>query len=145
HYLDSVAINHNAVGRGYETFGNATAETVIRKLEADDVSREWYRPWPPDQTFTWSMRDNVNYQPTGALSVLDWSARHAKELLRGFYQTGYNSWQKGLNEKPYAYIIPASQPDRLRVVQMINRLRNQRIEVSRLQTAVDLAEGRFAA
>ena len=33
HYLDSVAINHNAIGRGYETFGNATAETVVRKLE----------------------------------------------------------------------------------------------------------------
>ncbi len=30
HYLDSVAINHNAIGRGYETFGNASAETVTR-------------------------------------------------------------------------------------------------------------------
>ena len=28
HYLDSVAMNHNSLGRGYETFGNATAETV---------------------------------------------------------------------------------------------------------------------
>jgi hypothetical protein len=145
HYLDSVAINHNGIGRGYETFGNATAETVTRKLEADDVSREWYRPWPPDQTFTWSMRDNVNYQQTAALSVLDWSARHSKQLLRDFYQTGYNSWQKGVTEKPYAYIIPANQPDRLRVVQMINRLRNQRIEVGRLNTAVSLAEGQFEA
>ena len=27
-YADSVAINHNAIGRGYETFGNGTAETV---------------------------------------------------------------------------------------------------------------------
>ena len=27
-YPDSVAINHNAIGRGYETFGNGTAETV---------------------------------------------------------------------------------------------------------------------
>jgi hypothetical protein len=145
HYLDSVAINHNAIGRGYETFGNATAETVTRKLEADDVSRQWYRPWPPDATFTWSMRDNVNYQQTGALTILDWSARHARELLRDFYQTGYNSWQKGLTEKPYAFIIPAEQSDRLRVVQMINRLRNQHIEVGRLEAAETLAEGRFEA
>ena len=29
-YADSVAINHNALGRGYETFGNGTAETVER-------------------------------------------------------------------------------------------------------------------
>ena len=32
HYLDSVAINHNCIGRGYETFGNSTAETVERTL-----------------------------------------------------------------------------------------------------------------
>ena len=32
HYLDSLAMNHNALGRGYETFGNSTAETVARVL-----------------------------------------------------------------------------------------------------------------
>ena len=32
HYLDSVATNHNSLGRGYETFGNPTAETVERTL-----------------------------------------------------------------------------------------------------------------
>ena len=34
-YADSVAINHNAIGRGYETFGNATAETVERVLDRE--------------------------------------------------------------------------------------------------------------
>jgi hypothetical protein len=144
HYLDSVAINHNAIGRGYETFGNATAETVTRELEPGDVSREWYRPWPPDRTFRWSMRDNVNYQQTAALAILDWSARHATELLRDFYRTGYNGWRKGVEEKPYAYVIPARQPDRLRVAQMIDRLRGQRIEVGVLSAAVSVAEGDFA-
>jgi hypothetical protein len=143
HYLDSVAINHNAIGRGYETFGNATAETVVRKLDPDALSREWYRPWPPDATFRWSMRDNVNYQQTAALAILDWSAKHAKQLLRDFYQTGYNSWQKGVREKPYAYVIPAQQPDRLRVAQMVNRLRGQRIEISTLSNAVTVPEGEF--
>ncbi|MGH8167714.1 MAG: M14 family zinc carboxypeptidase, partial [Woeseiaceae bacterium] len=143
HYLDSVAINHNAIGRGYETFGNATAETVVRKLDPGDLSREWYRPWPPDAKFRWSMRDNVNYQQTAALAILDWAARHAKEMLRDFYQTGYNSWQKGIEEKPYAYVIPAEQPDRLRVAQMVNRLRDQRIEVGTLSDDVSVEEGEF--
>ncbi len=31
-YLDSVAMNHNAIGRGYETFGNGTAETLSVSL-----------------------------------------------------------------------------------------------------------------
>ena len=144
HYLDSVAINHNGIGRGYETFGNTTAETVTRRLDAEDVSREWYRPWPPDETFRWSMRDNVNYQQTAALAVLDWSARHARELLRDFYRTGYNSWRKGVEEKPYAYVIPARQPDRLRVAQMVERLRGQHIEVGRLSADVTVEEGEFA-
>lgn len=144
HYLDSVAINHNAIGRGYETFGNATAETVTRQLDASDLTREWYRPWPPDETFRWSMRDNVNYQQTAALAVLDWSARHAPEMLRDFYRTGYNSWRKGVEEKPYAYVVPARQPDRLRVAQMIDRLRGQRIEVGTLSAGVSVAEGDFA-
>lgn len=144
HYLDSVAINHNGIGRGYETFGNATAETMTRELDEGDVSREWYRPWPPAQTFRWSMRDNVNYQQTAALSVLDWSARHAKEMLRDFYRTGYNSWRKGVEEKPYAWVIPAQQADRLRVAQMIGRLQGQHIEVGRLSSDVDVDEGEFS-
>ena len=145
HYLDSIAINHNAIGRGYETFGNATAETVTRHADEDSLTREWYRPWPPDAVFQWSMRDDVNYQETAALSILDWSARHAGELLQDYYRTGYDSWRKGVEEKPYAYIVPADQPDRLRVAQMINRLRDQHIEVSRLTSATTLDEGRFAA
>lgn len=144
HYLDSVAINHNAIGRGYETFGNATAETVTRHADADSLTREWYRPWPPDPVFRWSLRDDVNYQETAALSILDWSARHAKEMLWDFYQTGYNSWRKGVDEAPFAYLVPADQADRLRVAQMINRLRNQHIEVGRLTRNLSLNEGEFA-
>ena len=34
-YLDSVAMNHNSIGRGYETWGNGTAETLRRTVPAD--------------------------------------------------------------------------------------------------------------
>ena len=64
-------MNHNAIGRGYETFGNATAETVDRDVGDDATSREWYRPAPAPSRFRWSMRDNVNYQQTAALAILD--------------------------------------------------------------------------
>ena len=32
-------MNHNSIGRGYETFGNATAETVTRKLDERSYER----------------------------------------------------------------------------------------------------------
>src|SRR5262249_28538603 len=46
-------------------------------------------------------------------------------------------------EKPYAYLIPEGQGDRLRVAQMVNRLLDQRIEVGRLPSALSLKEGTF--
>ena len=32
-YLESVAMNHNSMGRGYETFGNGTAETLTQSVD----------------------------------------------------------------------------------------------------------------
>jgi hypothetical protein len=145
HYLDSVAMNHNAIGRGYETFGNATAETLRRTIGEDDTSVQWYRPLPPPAEVTWSARDNVNYTETGALAALDYAARNAREMLRNFYTKGRNSWRKGQEEAPYAFVIPEDQGDRWRVAQMVGRLLAQRIEVGRAQTPLALREGRFPA
>jgi hypothetical protein len=131
HYLDSVAMNHNSLGRGYETWGNATAETMERVLDASDTTREWYRPWPPSRRFRWSMRDNTNYMQTALLAVLDYSARHAGDLLRSFHRKGHNSWRKGVEQAPFAYVIPEEQGDRRRVAQMVARLMDQGIEVGR--------------
>ena len=52
-------------------------------------------------------------------------------------------WQKGKAGNPYAFVIPAGQPDRRRVALMINRLRHLGIEVSRADTKLQLKEGNF--
>jgi hypothetical protein len=149
HFLDSIAMNHNAVGRGYETFGNGTAETVERVIrkgeESDQSGREWYRPSPAPLRFKWSMRDNVNYQQTAALSILSWTGKHSRQMLEDFYRTGYNSWQKGVTTAPYAFIIPQDQDDRLRVAGLIERLLTQHIEVGKLTKDVSVKEGTFRA
>lgn len=144
-YLDSVAMNHNSIGRGYETFGNGSTETMRRVVSESHVRPEWYNLKPPPNEVLWSSRDNLNYQETGALAALDYSARNAKEMLRNFYQKGWDSWQKGLNEPPYAFLIPEDQGDRLRVAQMVSRLMSQHIEVARLETALHLKDGDFPA
>ena len=52
-------------GRGYETYGNGTAETLTHTLGADETTVDWYRPVaPPTGSFRWSARDNVNYMET---------------------------------------------------------------------------------
>jgi hypothetical protein len=145
-FLDSVAMNHNSIGRGYETFGNGTAETLTQTLTPEETRAEWWRVLPPPATpFRWSARDNVNYNETGALAALDLAATQSKTLLRNFYTKSYNSWHKGVTEAPYAFVIPEDQGDPMRVAQLVQRLMSQRIEVHRAAAPLTLKEGSFPA
>jgi len=145
-FLDSIAMNHNSVGRGYETFGNGTAETLAWTLSPEETSREWYRALPPPAgKFLWSARDNVNYNETGALAALDYTATNSKEFLRHFYEKNLHSYEKGLNEAPFAFLIPQDQGDPMRVAQLVARLMSQHIEVSRANAAIKLKDGEYPA
>jgi hypothetical protein len=144
-YLDSVAMNHNSIGRGFETFGNGSAETETRSLSQSSSTMEWYRPLPAPQVVTWSARDNLNYQETGALAALDETASQAKQMLRNFYKKGWDSWQKGLTQPPYAFLIPADQGDPARVEEMVGRLMAQQIEVARAPNPIHLKDADLPA
>ncbi len=145
-FLDSIALNHNSMGRGYETFGNGTAETLVTQAGSDETSIEWYRPLPaPGGTFRWSARDNVNYTETAALSALDAAAGESKVLLRDFYEKGLHSWRKGIEQPPYAFLIAPGQGDPMRVAQLVSRLMAQGIEVQRAQASLTLTDGSYPA
>ena len=144
-YLDSIATNHNAIGRGYETFGITSSEIMDVRLDLRSeeyvgipvTRREWYRPWPPPRTFRWSLRNNVNYQQTGVLSILQFTARHSDEILRDFWRKGRRSVELGTTEPPFAVAIPEDQSDRGRLAALVNLLRAHGIEVSRARAAFD--------
>jgi hypothetical protein len=146
-YLDSIALNHNADGRGYETFGNGSAETMRSEQPGMDSSVEWYRPSPPPEngSFLWSARDNVNYNETAMLAALDATAQQSKTLLHNFYLKGLHSWRRGLDEAPYGFVIPDGQGDPTRVAQLIDRLLSLGIEVHRANAALTLKEGSWPA
>jgi len=147
-YLDSIATNHNADGRGYETWGNGSAETMrTEQPDPDHAERQqWYRPSPaPPQPILWSARDNVNYNETALLAALDATALQAKRLLNNFYLKGLHSYRKGLDEAPHGFVIPAGQGDPTRVAQLVARLLSLGIEVQRASTALMLKEGSWPA
>jgi hypothetical protein len=141
-----IANNHNAIGRFYETFGNAGAGTYVRDLSHESyagdavTSRQWYRPVPPTKKVRWSARDNVNYMEAGVLASLTYTAHNGPQLLRNFWQKGVNSINRGKTEKPYAYVIPgfARQRDPKRTAYLVNQLERQGIEIRR-RTAGDSA------
>ncbi len=135
-----VANNHNSIGRFYETFGNAGANTYLRDLSemkyaGDAVTgKEWYRPDPATQVVNWSSRNNINYMEAGVLASLSYTADNAKVLLHNFYQKGLNNIRRGKEEKPAAFVIPAKQHDPAMAAYLVNQLRKQHIEVQRVDT-----------
>lgn len=135
-----VANNHNSIGRFYETFGNAGANTYLRdltdsKYAGDAVtSREWYRPDPATPLVNWSSRNNINYMEAGVLASLTYTADNAQQLLKNFYQKGVNNIQRGKKDKPGCFVIPANQQDPAMVAFMINQLQKQQIEIHQVDT-----------
>jgi hypothetical protein len=87
----------------------------------------------------------VNYNETAALAALDYAATNSHVLLRNFYDKSLHSYRKGLEEAPYAFLIPADQGDPTRVAQLTGRLMGQQIEVSRAQSALTLKDGSYPA
>jgi hypothetical protein len=138
-YAMWVANNHNSIGRFYETFGNAGADTYVRDLSnaryAGELvtSQQWYRAWPPTKRVRWSARDNVNYMQAGVLASLEYTADNAEQLLRNFWRKGVNSMTRGRDQKPHAYLIPtlARQRDPRRAAYLVNQLRRHGIEIHR--------------
>ncbi|MCZ6778674.1 MAG: M14 family zinc carboxypeptidase [Acidobacteria bacterium] len=150
-FLDSMAVNHNSIGRGYETFGITSADTMDVKLNLQGqkyagklvTRRTWHRPWPPHRTFRWSLRNNTNYMQTGVLSILQYTALHGQEMLRDFWRKGRRAIDLGMNGPPYAIAIPEEQSDRGRLAAMINLVRDHGIEVSRTRKSFDAEDWRI--
>ena len=145
-FLDSIGLNHNSMGRGYETFGNGTAETLTHTLTPEETTLDWYRPSPPPtRPFRWSSRDNVNYMETAALAALGRISQEPGTILRNFYLKGLHSYQAGLNEAPFGFLIPDDQGDPTRVAQLVARLISLGIEVHRAASPVVLKDGSYPA
>ncbi len=139
-YLGFMSSNHNGMIRMYETFGNAGANTMKRKVEAPgggggdrfNASRkDWFRPLPAYKEVEWSLRNNTNFMETGVLTALELASNNAPTILENFYKKSRNSVEAGKKEAPYGWLVPAGQKDQTRVAFLVNTLRLQGIEVGR--------------
>jgi hypothetical protein len=152
-FLDSVAVNHNAIGRGYETYGITSADTMDVRMDLQDEAyldipvtrRTWYRPWPPQRNFRWSLRNNTNYMQTGVLSSLQYTSLHQQELLRDFWRKGKRAVEMGFSKPPYAFAIPEDQSDRGRLAALVNLVHDHGIEVSRTTESFETGDRNLPA
>ncbi|MFB0515923.1 MAG: M14 family zinc carboxypeptidase [Candidatus Neomarinimicrobiota bacterium] len=128
-YLLWIPNLRNAIGRFYETFGNAIADTRERKLQDSQTSREWYRPNPPLEKTDWSLRNNVNYSQSGLLIALKYVADNGTDLVENFYLKSRNAVNKGRQEPPHAWVIRHDQPRSHAAAGLVNLLMDEGAEV----------------
>ncbi|MGE5199207.1 MAG: M14 family zinc carboxypeptidase [Rhodospirillaceae bacterium] len=130
-YLMFIGAMHNGISRLYETFGNAGADTVERKLQPNDYARTWYKQNPPLPKTMWSQRNNNNYQQTGLLTALSYFADNNKLFLKNFYLKSKRSILKPGVEGPAAYVFPADDARPGAQAELLRVLQRQAVEVSR--------------
>ncbi len=135
-YLMFLAGLHNGISRLYETFGNGGADTEKRILRPEEYSRTWYRQNPPLPTVMWSQRDNNNYEQSALLTTLSYFSRNTHHFLENYYAKSKRSILKAGTEGPAAYVLPADPAELNRQLQLLNVLKLQHVEISRLTSAI---------
>src|SRR5438094_1000069 len=132
-YLLSIANNHNAIGRFYETFGNGGADTRVRTLTPANTNREWFRPNPPLPKVKWSARNNTNMQESAILFGMNNLASNGQQFLNNFYLKSKRAIAKARTEGPAAWVFPADDPRPTDQASFLTLLELQGVEVHRLE------------
>ncbi len=128
--LLSVANLHNSIGRFYETYTSSGAGCTTVRLQAADTSRRWDRPNPPVNGIRWCIRSNINYQQSGALIALKYTADHRETFLENFVAKGERMIERGRSTPPYAFVIPRDQRHAAEAADLVNLFRAQGTEVN---------------
>jgi len=139
-YMFYVANGHNSIGRFYETFGNGDADTRMRTVRPEQTTREWFRPNPPLPKAKWSIRDNTNYEESGLLFALDYTADHAPEFLYNFFLKSKRAVAKATAEGPAAWALVNDGRRPALTAQLAELLQAQGAEVHRLDKDFEVKE-----
>src|SRR5581483_4868096 len=88
----------------------------------------------------WSQRDNNNYEETGLLVSLAFTAQNRELLLRDFWQKGKRAIEKPKREGPAAYVLPADARRPGAQAELLRVLQAQHVEITRAEApfTVDL-------
>jgi hypothetical protein len=143
-YLFFIGNSHNAIGRFYETQTYGPMKQEIT-LGATQTSREWFRGNPPLQKIQWGPRNNVNLQQSGVLLALSYVARNKETFLENYWLKNKRAVERGRNEAPHAWVIPAAQRRRLEAAELVNLFRRQGVEVHTARTAFTAGSVQVAA
>ncbi len=127
-YMFFIGNSHNAIGRFYETQSYGPMKQEVT-LGAQQTSREWFRGNPPLAKIKWGPRNNVNLQQSGVLLALNYIAKNKDTFLENYWLKNKRAVEKGKNEAPHAWLIPAGQRRKVEAAELVNLFRRQGVEV----------------
>ncbi len=127
--LLSVANLHNSIGRFYETYTSSGAGCRTVRLPAADTARRWDRPNPPVNGVKWCIRNNINFQESGALVALRYVADHRETFLSNYVAKAERMIDRGRTSAPYAFVIPRNQRHAAEAADLVNLFRAQGTEI----------------
>ncbi len=130
-YVMFIANLRNSVGRFYETDTSFGAECDTARLASRQTSLQWFRPNPPLDGIRWCIRNNINYQQSGVLIALHYTAQNATRFLENFYLKSRRAVERGRSGGTNLWHVPAVQPRRVEAADLVNLLRLHGIEVHR--------------
>ncbi|MCS7316034.1 MAG: M14 family metallopeptidase [Bryobacterales bacterium] len=151
--LRTAPLFHNMHGIMTETAGYAYAtprtyeasefpERFANGIPTREPSIFYPRPWLGGR---WTLRDAIEYMLTADFAVLDYAARHSRELLEKAWQMAREAIEAGRKGKPYAYVVPAEQWDRSSALAMLERLRRGGVRILRARSAFQAGGKSFGA
>jgi len=127
---------HNMVGILTEAASVNLASPIFqRKSELDGHTRglpeytaqtNFPDPWPGGW---WRLRDIVDYELAIAKSLFTLAARYHDRFQGNYIQFGEEAIAKGMNEPPFAWLVPPAQHDPRSTYEMLERLAATAIEV----------------
>ena len=68
-------------------------------------------------------------QQSGVLLALNYVARNKQTFLENYWLKNKRAVERGRNEAPYAWVIPAAQRRRVEAAEVVNLFRRQGVEV----------------
>jgi hypothetical protein len=99
-------------------------------------------PWPGGW---WRLRDIVEYELVATRAFLESAARYRESLLMSFYRMAREATERGAEEPPYAFIIPADQRDAVAAALLVELLLRHGVRVERAAAAFQVGRAAYAA
>jgi len=89
----------------------------------------------------WRLRDIIDYELIATRALLETCSRYRADLLRSFHQLGARAIERGRNEPPYGFVVPAGQHDAVAAAEMIELLLRHGVRVQRAVVPLSVAAG----